>query len=346
MTPTSTIEPLKISVVMCTYDGALYLREQLDSILAQSYPIYEIIIQDDGSEDGTVDILTQYAAKDPRISIYKNDSGIRGINGNFFSAFLRATGDFIAVSDQDDIWEKDKLALQAAAIGERWLCSGFSVPFSTDGYPVSVDMRVPNYHLLRCTYLSPLAGHTLLFRRQMLSYLPNGARIPIYYDLQLVIVAAAKESIAFVRKKLVNFRRHKGAATATPPVGRKLFSSGAWNYVFVSIFYHRRLQAHLRKRFRIILNMLESLPFHTASLDAGIRMSRLQVGTGPINFVKKTVFFVRHSRYLFFTEEKSPIRRFLRAVFFSFSCGYYSRGILKRPDAIERYYESLDSKHQ
>lgn len=323
-------EPLNISVVMCTYNGARYVAEQLDSIVAQTYPIREIIIQDDGSTDATTDILKQYAQKDSRIRLYNNDSGIHGINGNFFCAMRRATGDFIAISDQDDIWEADKLALQSAAIGDKWLCSGFTVPFSDDGFPVSVDMRLPNYHLIRCTYLSPLAGHTMLFRRQMLDYLDGGERLPLLYDWQLSTVAAAKESIAFVPKKLVNFRRHADAATATVPVGHKLLSASAFQYVSVSLLRHQELQALVRQRFRIVLPFLERLPFCTPALRDAIRMSRLQLGHGPMNFVKKIVFFVGHSRYLFHTEVRRPMVRFLRAVFFVFSCGYFYRGGLKK----------------
>lgn len=328
-----TVNPLSISVVMCTYNGARYVAEQIDSIVAQTYPIREIIIQDDGSTDATTQILKQYAQKDSRIRVYSNDSGIHGINGNFFSAMRRATGDFVAISDQDDIWEKDKLALQAAAIGDKWLCSGFSVPFSDDGFPVSVDMRVPNYHLIRCTYYSPLSGHTMLFRRKMLDYLGDGETFPLFYDWQLVCVAAARESIAFVPKKLVNFRRHADAATATPPVGNKLLSASAGRYISVSLLHHRELQALVRRRFRIVLPFLERLPFRTPALDSAICMSKLQTGRGPLNFLKKIGFFLRHSRYLSFAEERRPLVRWLRALFFVYSCGYYYRsGLKKRPN--------------
>ena len=97
------LEGLKISVVMCTYNGANYLCEQLDSLLAQTYPVHEIIVQDDGSQDNTWTIIEKYATRYPQIKPFHNESGLHGINGNFFSAMNRATGDYIAISDQDDI---------------------------------------------------------------------------------------------------------------------------------------------------------------------------------------------------------------------------------------------------
>ena len=57
-----------VSVVMCTYNGEKYLREQMDSILAQTYPIHEIIVCDDCSTDGTMNILQEYATKFPIFS--------------------------------------------------------------------------------------------------------------------------------------------------------------------------------------------------------------------------------------------------------------------------------------
>ncbi len=81
-----------VAVVMCTYNGEKYLREQMDSILAQTYPIHEIIVQDDRSTDGTVALLRQYAARVPQMRVYVNGRNL-GFNRNFHTACLRATAD-------------------------------------------------------------------------------------------------------------------------------------------------------------------------------------------------------------------------------------------------------------
>ena len=69
----------KVSVVMCTYNGAQYIREQLDSIINQTYPIFEIIIQDDCSTDDTVDIIREYAETHSNIRLFQNEKSL-GIN--------------------------------------------------------------------------------------------------------------------------------------------------------------------------------------------------------------------------------------------------------------------------
>ena len=317
-----------ISVVMCTWNGARYLSEQMDSILAQSYPVEEIVIQDDGTTDGTWELLETYARKSPLVRIFRNES-LHGVNGNFFSAMRRARSEYIAISDQDDIWEKDKLQIQAAAIGKAAMCSGFSVPFSNDGYPVQVDMRIPNTHILRQMYLSELPGHSMLFRRELLDFLPEGEKHERFYDWQLVTVAAAQESIIFVPRTLVHFRRYANAATATLPVANKLVSGGALQYVWFSLIHHKALQKEVRARFAGIRPFLAGLPFQTVALKEACKLTELEIGQGPTIALKRIVFFVRHSCHLFHTEEKRPLIRLLRSLFFNWSCGYYYRSHLK-----------------
>lgn len=164
-----------VSIVMCTYNGEAYLAEQIDSLLAQTYPIDEIIIQDDGSNDGTLPLLRTYAAAHPVIKVYNNE-GEHGVNNNFFSAMRRAQCDYIAICDQDDIWEHDKVEKQIAAIGDKLLCTCRSKPFSTDGSPVNYDSRTPNYELPRMLY-SSIPGHTMIINRRLLDMIPEQAQV-------------------------------------------------------------------------------------------------------------------------------------------------------------------------
>lgn len=203
-----------VSIVLCTYNGEKYVREQIDSLLAQSYPIHEIIIQDDGSTDHTWEILQAYASKHAVIRTFKNE-GEHGVNANFLSALHRATGDYIAISDQDDIWERDKIETQMRCIGDKMLCSGHSRPFSTDGSFAYFDNRPRNVNIFRMMFLG-LPGHTLLCKRALINLLPP-LESPIYkvtlYDAVLSIIAASYDSIVYCNKVLVNFRRHAAATT-------------------------------------------------------------------------------------------------------------------------------------
>lgn len=110
-----------VAVVMCTYNGEKYLRQQLDSILAQTYPIQELIVQDDCSTDATLPILQEYEAKVPFMQVIENTHNL-GFNLNFKTTCMRATADLIAISDQDDVWMPEKIQKQVQAIGDYNLC--------------------------------------------------------------------------------------------------------------------------------------------------------------------------------------------------------------------------------
>ena len=95
-----------ISVCMACYNGEKFIQEQVDSIICQLGLDDELIISDDGSNDRTLDILFSY--EDSRIKILHNRA-CHGFVGNFENALSHAKGDYIFLSDQDDIWKKEKV---------------------------------------------------------------------------------------------------------------------------------------------------------------------------------------------------------------------------------------------
>ena len=107
-----------ISVCMATYNGARFIKEQIDSILPQLGAGDELIISDDGSTDGTLELIEGY--KDARIKIFHHqrekskyfpNMGVTYASFNFENALKNAKGDFIFLSDQDDIWLPNKISI-------------------------------------------------------------------------------------------------------------------------------------------------------------------------------------------------------------------------------------------
>jgi len=100
-----------ISVVLASYNGSKFIKEQLDSILNQTYKAFEIICVDDCSSDDTYKILEEYKNKYPDIiKVYKNDKNI-GSRATFSKAIEYANGEYVALSDQDDWWYPEKLEI-------------------------------------------------------------------------------------------------------------------------------------------------------------------------------------------------------------------------------------------
>ena len=94
---------------MATYNGEKYLREQIDSILKQTFKDWKLIIRDDGSKDKTIEILNEYEKKDKRIKVLQDNKGNLGVAKNFEELLKNSSGEYVMFSDQDDYWMKNKI---------------------------------------------------------------------------------------------------------------------------------------------------------------------------------------------------------------------------------------------
>ena len=324
----------KVSVVVCTYNGERYVREQIDSIIAQTYPIHEIILQDDGSTDGTFDILCDYADRHSNVTAWRNESG-KGISRNFFSAMARATGDYIALSDQDDVWEKDKVENQMEALlqggGGKLLCFGRTVPFAEGGVEVRSDARVPNYTLVRLCFANPIPGHTMLFSRRLLDLIPHdeaylAART---YDVVLAITAAAYGGVVYVDRKVVNQRRHAAAATYGKPMDNQYTVGNMVRTVWQSFRLYAELKSELMARARLNLRFLSSIRGGCSDLPKAKRMLKAQAKGTLWSTLWLSLFCLHHQSELFWVRERRCLRNNLRALLFPVYCTEYIRYMSK-----------------
>lgn len=206
-----------ISIAMATYNGQKYLREQLDSILNQTISDFELVVSDDGSKDSTLEILKEYADKDSRIKIIHND-GEHGCPKNFENALRQCSGDYIAYSDQDDVWTPDHLEVLYNLLKESnsSLALGDAQAVDKDLKPLNfcwwekfqiTPERLENNILLHTLFLSFAQGTSSLFKRELLAAMPfeNG----IYHDHWAVISALMLNGISYTRKSLLKYRQHE-----------------------------------------------------------------------------------------------------------------------------------------
>ena len=105
----------KVAILLSTYNGEKYLREQIDSILAQTYDNFELIVRDDGSKDSTVEIVKEYMEKsDKEIMVGKNLGFIK----SFFELLKHSDADYFSFADQDDIWLPNKIELAVNSLNK------------------------------------------------------------------------------------------------------------------------------------------------------------------------------------------------------------------------------------
>jgi len=106
----------RVSVALCTYNGAAYIREQLESIIAQTRPVDEIVIGDDGSSDATLDLVRDVLRDArPEVVVLSSGAGL-GVTANFARTMAATTGDVVVLSDQDDVWQPERVAGALAEI--------------------------------------------------------------------------------------------------------------------------------------------------------------------------------------------------------------------------------------
>lgn len=319
-----------ISVVMCTYNGEKYIREQLDSILRQTHPADEIIIQDDCSTDNTYNILIEYQKKHPTIQIYCNSQNM-GINSNFFNAISKATSDYIAIADQDDIWEDYKLELQIQTIGNKLLCGERSTPFTDGEAIIRIDPRIPNYSLLRQIFVGTMAGHTLFFPKTLLQKIPDISNFTSVrcYDSILIIVAGAYESIVYINKNLVKQRRHITAATYTAPIDNKKSITNIYKSIKRTWNYNKILKPEIKRRLQLTLTYLKQIPSQEQILKDAIQMLNLYLSNSILDFIHLECFCMKRYKCFFYTTEINPLIGRIRALYFPVSLSDYYRYLLK-----------------
>ncbi len=205
-----TQNPL-VSVVLCVYNGEKYLREQLDSIVHQTYPRIEIIALNDVSIDRSGEILEEYAQSFP-IKIFTNEDNL-GYIKNFEKGISLAEGDLIALADQDDIWDNKKIQLLVNQISGSNLIYANSEMVDSFGVSLNTSMMgirnfVKGEEYKKLLLDNCVSGHNILFKKELktkiLPFHPD-----FHYDWWIALVAISTGKIDYSGESLVKYRQHR-----------------------------------------------------------------------------------------------------------------------------------------
>lgn len=214
----------RISVAMCTFNGARYLEEQLESIARQSRLPSEVVVCDDRSTDDTLAILKRFQLEAPfAVKLIQNSRRL-GSSRNFDQAIGLARGGLIALCDQDDRWAPTKLERLSAVIDENPFLGGvFSDANLIDGDGRQVGLRLFARHrfstakqldFVACPTATLLkhdvvTGATLMFRATIRRY---SSPIPAswVHDGWLAWMIALHSRLSLVAEPLIDYRVHAG----------------------------------------------------------------------------------------------------------------------------------------
>lgn len=203
----------KVQILMSTYNGEEYIREQLDSILAQSYPDVDILIRDDGSSDDTFVILKEYEEMHQNIRAYQGKN--IGVNKSFFELLKKSDADYVGFCDQDDYWLPEKIEVAVKQLesmeGPALYCG--TKTLVDENLEVlesqqSVDM-VPGFG--NAAIESICSGCTTLMNLELSSIIKE--RLPhdvIHHDWWCYMVATYLGSMYYDKKSYIYYRQHSG----------------------------------------------------------------------------------------------------------------------------------------
>ena len=225
-----------IGIAMTTYNGEKYLKEQIDSILNQTVSDFELIVCDDVSSDSTMDILNDYAEKDDRVHVFRNEENL-GFLKNFEKAIricLDRGAEYVALSDQDDVWTDDYLMVLSnilkvnpdidIAYGKRLNFTSTPPPPPCTIINNHLDCSSPLKRLQIALYRNGLfTGATMLIRNRFF-----GSALPLnkefkFHDIWFVLLSEALQKAKGTNVIITYRRRHSDNVSGNTPLKKKLY---------------------------------------------------------------------------------------------------------------------------
>ena len=215
------------AVLLATYNGSAFLPALLDSLVSQSDPDFMVMMQDDGSADGTPDLLSGIAGRDRRFFFGAEQGMHLGAAGNFLSLIRQVKADYILLCDQDDIWESEKIAVLKRAMLDLEALYGSETPllvhsdcsligesgenignsfFARQGWdPAAVSLP-------QLLVQNNVTGCTLIMNESLRKLIAEHAKAGdlFMHDWFIALTAASFGQIAFVKRPLTRYRQHTG----------------------------------------------------------------------------------------------------------------------------------------
>lgn len=199
----------RVSIAMATYNGQKYIKEQVESILVNMGASDELIVSDDSSFDNTISIIKSF--KDKRIKLIKGPQ--KGIKENFNNAISNCKGKYIFLSDQDDIWEKDKIEKVLKKFEESKadlvIHDAIVVDENLDVIKDSFfEFRHSGKGVIKNIWKNTYIGCCMAFDRKILNKIlpiPNNIEM---HDQWIGVMNDIYGKTYFLHDKLIKYRRH------------------------------------------------------------------------------------------------------------------------------------------
>ena len=309
---------MKISVAFIVYNGARYMRIQLDSILAQTHVVDKIIICDDASSDNTKEILEEYKNEHPNLFFLHYNNKNLGPTKNIEKAIQACTGDIIFLADQDDYWESNKVETIVNWFEQNPTMNGVftnGTIMNSNGeldnryglwdvmsFPYNKINNSQDLKLYINTVENSVTGATLAFRNN-LSFLKQPLPVikHLVHDRWMAMNLAEDYSLGILDEKLIRYRIHSDQA-----IGGK--TENIEN--FISLNNSLFIEDLKIKSFKDLLYILNKIEINLHIQTEILKIENKSIdNTNYIAILKN-----KHKIYLEFGFQKWPILSSLRKI--------------------------------
>ena len=216
-----------VQILLATYNGERFLREQLDSLFNQTYQDFTVLVRDDGSTDNTLNIITEYQQKfQDKIEIINDDLKNVGATQNFALLLERSAADYIFFCDQDDIWLSNKIEKSLAALIELENNSDTPCMLYTDMKAIDEQGNIiansvwqqlhlhPDYFTLNRLLIQNIPhGCTMAINKSMRNMASPIPKEAILHDHWISLIASVCGKSIAVKEPLVLLRNHRENVT-------------------------------------------------------------------------------------------------------------------------------------
>ncbi len=227
----------KIEILLATYNGKKYIKQLLESIIAQTYSNWIVRVGDDSSSDGTYDILLQYKEKYPdKFIIEQNIPGTGSAKLNFFQLMKKSTCEYVMCCDQDDVWLPEKIELTYNEMKKKEV-GDTPVLIHTDIKVVDSDLNVLSDSFFKYSHYKKqfsykdlliqnyVTGCTIMMNRSLVQLINLEKHYDnlLMHDWLAALLAAALGQIGFVEQPTMLYRQHSVNSVGAKQYGFKLF---------------------------------------------------------------------------------------------------------------------------
>ena len=211
----------KVDILLATFNGEKYLKDQLDSIINQTYKDFRLLISDDGSTDNTKNILEDYKKKDDRIEIFYQEKNL-GVVENFEFLLKKVEAKYFMFADQDDIWKEEKIEKSVNKMIEtnsdlvysdlEVVDEKLEVTYKSYWKLKGIYDKIKKYNSFESLYLNNfVTGCTIIAKSDCIEKvlpLPKTSKY-VLHDYWLALIISETGKIDYIEEPLMKYRQHK-----------------------------------------------------------------------------------------------------------------------------------------